>query len=157
MSEEIIDYIATNVCTNVRDLESSLTKLIAFSELLDQELTLEKTKELLGTLPSLAANANQTLSIDTIIKVVGDYFNVSSFEIKGKKKNKSLIQPRQISMYLARDITEYSTTEIGTEFGGRDHTTVMHSFNRIESLMKSDEAFTNTVLKLKRDLMNVKR
>ena len=157
MSEEIIDYIATNVCTNVRDLESSLTKLIAFSELLDQELTLDKTKELLGTLPSLAANANQTLSIDTIIKVVGDYFNVSSFEIKGKKKNKSLIQPRQISMYLARDITEYSTTEIGTEFGGRDHTTVMHSFNRIESLMKSDEAFTNTVLKLKRDLMNVKR
>ncbi len=157
MSEEIIDYIATNVCTNVRDLESSLTKLIAFSELLDQELTLEKTKELLGTLPSLATNANQTLSIDTIIKVVGDYFNVSSFEIKGKKKNKSLIQPRQISMYLARDITDYSTTEIGTEFGGRDHTTVMHSFNRIESLMKSDEAFTNTVLKLKRDLMNVKR
>lgn len=157
MSEEIIDYIATNVCTNVRDLESSLTKLIAFSELLDQELSLDKTKELLGTLPSLAANANQTLSIDTIIKVVGEYFNVSSFEIKGKKKNKSLIQPRQISMYLARDITEYSTTEIGTEFGGRDHTTVMHSFNRIESLMKSDEAFTNTVLKLKRDLMNVKR
>ena len=157
MSEEILDYIATNVCTNVRDLESSLTKLIAFSELLDQELTLNKTKELLGTLPSLAANANQTLSIDTIIKIVGEYFNVSSFEIKGKKKNKSLIQPRQISMYLARDITEYSTTEIGTEFGGRDHTTVMHSYNRIESLMKSDEAFTNTVLKLKRDLMNVKR
>jgi chromosomal replication initiator protein len=157
MSEEIIDYIATNVCTNVRDLESSLTKLIAFSELLDQQLTLNKTKELLGTLPSLAANANQTLSIDTIIKVVGEYFNVSSFEIKGKKKNKSLIQPRQISMYLARDITEYSTTDIGTEFGGRDHTTVMHSYDRIESLMKSDEAFTNTVLKLKRDLMNVKR
>ncbi len=157
MSEEILDYIATNVCTNVRDLESSLTKLIAFSELLDQELTLDKTKELLGTLPSLAANANQTLSIDTIIKVVGEYFNVSSFEIKGKKKNKSLIQPRQISMYLARDITEYSTTEIGTEFGGRDHTTVMHSYDRIESLMKSDEAFTNTVLTLKRDLMNVKR
>lgn len=157
MSEEILDYIATNVCTNVRDLESSLTKLIAFSELLDQELTLDKTKELLGTLPSLAANANQSLSIDTIIKVVGEYFNVSSFEIKGKKKNKSLIQPRQISMYLARDITEYSTTEIGTEFGGRDHTTVMHSYDRIESLMKSDEAFTNTVLKLKRDLMNVKR
>ncbi|MDA3834824.1 MAG: chromosomal replication initiator protein DnaA [Spirochaetales bacterium] len=157
MSEEVIDYLATNVSTNVRDLESSLTKLIAFSELLDQELTLDKTKELLGTLPSLAANANQTLSIDTIIKIVGEYFNVSSFEIKGKKKNKSLIQPRQISMYLARDITEYSTTEIGTEFGGRDHTTVMHSYDRIESLMKSDEAFTNTVLKLKRDLINVKR
>ncbi|MDD4037984.1 MAG: chromosomal replication initiator protein DnaA [Sphaerochaeta sp.] len=157
ISEEILNYIATNVCTNVRDLESSLTKLIAYSELLSQEISFDKAKELLGILPSLAANANQTLSIDTIIKVVGEYFNVSSFEIKGKKKNKSLIQPRQISMYLARDITEYSTTEIGTEFGGRDHTTVMHAYDRIESLMKGDEAFANTILKLKRDLTNVKK
>lgn len=157
MSEDILNYIAVNVCTNVRDLESSLTKLIAYSELLDQDLSLEKAKELLGTLPSIAANGNQALSIDTIIKVVGEYFNVSSFEIKGKKKNKSLIQPRQIAMYLSRDITEFSTTEIGTEFGGRDHTTVMHAFSRIESLMKSDESFSNTIQKLKRDLTNSKK
>jgi chromosomal replication initiator protein len=156
MSEEILNYIATNVVTNVRDLESSLTKLVAYSELLDQEVSFEKAKELLGVLPSLAAHANQTLSIDTIIKVVGQYFNVSTFEIKGKKKNKSLIQPRQIAMYLARDITEFSTTEIGTEFGGRDHTTVMHAYDRVESLMKGDEAFTNTVLKLKRDLTTMR-
>jgi len=157
MSEEILNYIATNVCTNVRDLESSLTKLIAYSELLGQEISFDKAKELLGILPSLAANSNQTLTIDTIIKVVGEYFNVSSFEIKGKKKNKSLIQPRQIAMFLARDITEYSTTEIGTEFGGRDHTTVMHAHDRIESLMKGDESFANTIVKLKRDLTNGKR
>jgi chromosomal replication initiator protein len=157
MSEDILNYIAVNVCTNVRDLESSLTKLIAYSELLDQDLSLEKAKELLGTLPSIAANSNQTLSIDTIIKVVGEYFNVSTFEIKGKKKNKSLIQPRQIAMYLSRDITEFSTTEIGTEFGGRDHTTVMHAFARIESLRKSDESFSNTIQKLKRDLTNIKK
>ena len=157
ISEDILNYIATNVCTNVRDLESSLTKLIAYSELLDQELSLDKAKELLGILPSLAANANQTLSIDTIIKVVGEYFNVSTFEIKGKKKNKSLIQPRQIAMYLSRDITEFSTTEIGTEFGGRDHTTVMHAYARIESLMKGDESFTNTILKLRRDLISGKK
>ncbi|MGE4583086.1 MAG: chromosomal replication initiator protein DnaA [Sphaerochaeta sp.] len=157
ISEEILNYIATNVCTNVRDLESSLTKLIAYSELLGQQISFDKAKELLGILPSLAANANQTLSIDTIIKVVGEYFNVSTFEIKGKKKNKSLIQPRQIAMFLARDITEFSTTEIGTEFGGRDHTTVMHAYDRIESLMKGDEAFANTILKLKRDLTNAKK
>ncbi|WP_319757363.1 chromosomal replication initiator protein DnaA [uncultured Sphaerochaeta sp.] len=157
MSEEILNYISTNVCTNVRDLESSLTKLIAYSELLGQEISFDKARELLGILPSLAANSNQTLSIDTIIKVVGEYFNVSSFEIKGKKKNKSLIQPRQIAMFLARDITEYSTTEIGTEFGGRDHTTVMHAHDRIESLMKGDESFANTIIKLKRDLTSGKR
>ncbi len=90
MSEEILNYIATNVCTNVRDLESSLTKLIAYSELLGQEISFDKAKELLGILPSLAANSNQTLSIDTIIKVVGEYFNVSSFEIKGKKEKINL-------------------------------------------------------------------
>ncbi len=156
MSDEILNYIATNVCTNVRDLESSLTKLVAYSELLGQEISFDKAKELLGILPSLAANSNQTLSIDTIIKVVGEYFNVSSFEIKGKKKNKSLIQPRQIAMYLSREITEFSTTEIGTEFGGRDHTTVMHAYDRIESLMKGDESFANTVIKLKRDLTSNK-
>lgn len=156
MSEEILNYIATNVVTNVRDLESSLTKLVAYSELLDQEVSFEKAKELLGVLPAHAANASQTLSIDTIIKVVGQYFNISSFEIKGKKKNKSIVQPRQIAMYLARDITDFSTTEIGTEFGGRDHTTVMHSYDRVESMMKADEAFTNTVLKLKRDLTTIK-
>lgn len=156
MSEEILNYIATNVVTNVRDLESSLTKLVAYSELLDQEVSFEKAKELLGVLPAHAANASQTLSIDTIIKVVGQYFNISSFEIKGKKKNKSIVQPRQIAMYLARDITDFSTTEIGTEFGGRDHTTVMHSYDRVESMMKGDEAFTNTVLKLKRDLTTIK-
>jgi chromosomal replication initiator protein len=60
-------------------------------------------------------------------------------------------------MFLARDITEYSTTEIGTEFGGRDHTTVMHAYDRIESLMKGDESFSNTILKLKRDLTNSKK
>ncbi len=157
ISEEILNYISTNVCTNVRDLEAALTKLIAYSELLGQEISFEKAKELLGILPSLAANSNQTLSIDTIIKVVGEYFNVSSFEIKGKKKNKSLIQPRQIAMFLSREITEFSTTEIGTEFGGRDHTTVMHAHDRIESLMKGDEAFANTILKLKRDLTNGKK
>ncbi len=156
MSGEILNYIATNVVTNVRDLESSLTKLVAYSELLDQEVSFEKAKELLGVLPAHAANASQTLSIDTIIKVVGQYFNISSFEIKGKKKNKSIVQPRQIAMYLARDITDFSTTEIGTEFGGRDHTTVMHSYDRVESMMKADEAFTNTVLKLKRDLTTIK-
>ncbi|HZJ88629.1 MAG TPA: chromosomal replication initiator protein DnaA [Sphaerochaeta sp.] len=156
MSEEILNYIATNVVTNVRDLESSLTKLVAYSELLNQEVSFDKAKELLGVLPAHAAHASQTLSIDTIIKVVGQYFNVSTFEIKGKKKNKSIVQPRQIAMYLARDITDYSTTEIGTEFGGRDHTTVMHSYDRVESLMKGDEAFTNTVLKLKRELTMIR-
>lgn len=152
MSEEILNYIATNVCSNVRDLEAALTKLIAYSELLSQEVSFDKAKELLGNLPSMATGSGSSLSIDTIIKVVGEYFNVSSFEIKGKKKNKSLIQPRQIAMYLSRDITEYSTTEIGTEFGGRDHTTVMHAYDRIESLMKSDENFANTIQKLKREL-----
>ena len=152
LSEDIINYIAFNVVTNVRDLESSLTKLVAYMDLIGEELTFEKAKQLLGILPAMANIARDTLSIGEIIKTVGDYFNVSTFEIKGKKKNKSLVQPRQIAMYLARQITDFSTTEIGMEFGGRDHTTVMYANNRVESLMKGDEAYAATVNKLRRQL-----
>lgn len=152
LSEDIVNYIAFNVVTNVRDLESSLTKLVAYTELIGEELTFEKAKQLLGILPAMANIARDTLSIGEIIKTVGDYFNVSTFEIKGKKKNKSLVLPRQIAMYLSRQITDFSTTEIGMEFGGRDHTTVMYANNRVESLMKSDEAYAATVNKLRRQL-----
>ena len=152
LSEEIVNYIAFNIVTNVRDLESSLTKLVAYMDLIGEELTFEKAKQLLGVLPAMGNIARDTLTIGEIIKSVGEYFNVTPFEIKGKKKNKSLVQPRQIAMYLARQITDYSTTEIGTEFGGRDHTTVMYANNRVDSLMKSDEAYAATVNKLKREL-----
>ncbi|MCH3907254.1 MAG: chromosomal replication initiator protein DnaA [Sphaerochaeta sp.] len=151
---DIIDYIAQNVRSNVRDLEASLTKLISYSELLGQELTMEKAKELLSTMPFFKPQEKeQGISIQAINKVVCTYFNVNTSDMKSKKKNKSLVQPRQIAMYLAKELTTYSFTEIGSEFGGRDHTTIMHAYDRIQSLCNVNPDMRNIVAKLKKEIM----
>lgn len=155
VSSEVLDYIGRNIQTNVRDLEASLTKLIAYSELLNKEITLEIAQEQLKNTFSLAKD--QSLTIDSIIKVVANYFNISPYDIKGKKRTKSVVLPRQIAMYVCRTVTDYSTTEIGYEFGGRDHTTVMHSVQKIEGLIQSDIAVSNSVQHLIRQVQNIKR
>lgn len=155
MSEEVLDYISRNVNTNVRDLEASLMKLIAYSQLLGKEITLDIARgQLKGT---FSTQKDQTLPVDTIIRIVAEYFNISPYDIKGKKRTKSVVLPRQIAMYVARDITDFSTTEIGYEFGGRDHTTVMHSIQRIEGLMKSDPAMGESIQTISRRIQDYKR
>jgi chromosomal replication initiator protein len=155
IAEEVLDYISKNVNTNVRDLEASLTKLIAYSKLLNKEITLDITREQLKS--TYAMTKDQSFSVDTIIRVVAEYFNISPYDIKGKKRTKSVVLPRQIAMYICRDITEFSTTEIGYEFGGRDHTTVMHSVQRVEGLIRSDIAVNNSIQTLIRQVQSFKR
>ena len=155
ISNEVLEYISKNVNTNVRDLEASLTKLIAYSDLLQKEITLDIAREQLRSTYSLSKD--QTMSVDTIIRVVSDYFSISAYDIKGKKRTKSVVLPRQIAMYIARTITEFSTTEIGYEFGGRDHTTVMHSVQKVEMMMQNDIAMSNSVQNLIRQIQNYKR
>ena len=152
---EVLEYISRNVNTNVRDLEASLTKLVAYGELLNKEITLEIAQEQLKN--NYAMGKNQSLSIDAIIRLVGDYFNISPYDIKGKKRTKSVVLPRQIAMYITRSITEFSTTEIGYEFGGRDHTTVMHSVQRVEGMIQSDAGVSNSVQHLMQQAKNSKR
>ena len=155
MAEEVLDHIGKSINTNVRDLEASLTKLIAYSNLLNKEITLEIAREQLRSTYSMSKD--QSMSIDSIIRVVAEYFNISPYDIKGKKRTKSVVTPRQIAMYIARSITEFSTTEIGYEFGGRDHTTVMHSVQRVEGMIQSDIAVNNSVQNLIRQVQNYKR
>ncbi len=155
ISSEVLEYISKSINTNVRDLEASLTKLIAYSNLLNKEITLDIARDQLRSTYSLSKD--QTMSVDTIIRVVSDYFSISAYDIKGKKRTKSVVLPRQIAMYIARNITEFSTTEIGYEFGGRDHTTVMHSVQKVEGMMKNDIAMSNSVQNLIRQIQNYKR
>ncbi len=152
---EVLEYISRNVNTNVRDLEANLTKLIAYGELLNREITLEIAQEQLKN--NFSMGKNQSLSIDAIIRLVGDYFSVSPYDIKGKKRTKSVVLPRQIAMYITRSITEFSTTEIGYEFGGRDHTTVMHSVQRVEGMIQSDAGLSNSVQHLMQLAKNSKK
>ncbi len=151
-SNEVIEYIATNISSNVRDLESCLTKLIAYSTLLHKDISLDTAKEQLKNIVS-RNNDSTGVSIDLILKVVSTYFNVSPFEIKGKSRNQSVVTPRQIAMYLCKDMTDFSTTEIGMEFGGKNHTTVMYNVQKVESLLKSSENDTSLIIdKLKRQI-----
>jgi len=155
ISSEVLEYIGKSVNTNVRDLEASLTKLIAYSNLLNKEITLDIAREQLKSTYSMSKD--QSMSLDSIIRVVADYFNISPYDIRGKKRTKSVVLPRQIAMYISRTITDFSTTEIGYEFGGRDHTTVMHSVQRVEGMIQSDIAVSNSIQNLIRQAQSFKR
>jgi chromosomal replication initiator protein len=150
ISDDVIDVICQNITTNVRDLEAALTKLIAYADLVDREITVTVAKEQLKDVFSNPKHNNITVEI--IQRVVAEYFALSQGELKGKKRTKAIAFPRQIAMYLVRDLTEYSTTEIGLEFGGRDHTTVMHACQRVESRMKSDPTLEPTIAHLVRTI-----
>jgi len=141
--DEVIDLVCRNITTNVRDLEASLTKLIAYSDLVNKNVTLEVAK---AQLKDVFSNPRQSnITIEMIQRVVADYFALSVGELKGKKRTKAIAFPRQVAMYITREITEYSTTEVGLEFGGRDHTTVMHACQRVESRMKTDPTLEPTI------------
>ena len=148
--EEVIELICNNVTSNVRDLESALTKLVAYADLVEKEITPEVAQQ---QLKDFFASPKQTnITMDIIQRTVADYFNLSSQELKGKKRTKVIAFPRQLAMYIAREITEYSTTEVGLEFGGRDHTTVMHACQRIENRMRTDPTVEPTVQFLVRQI-----
>ena len=146
--DEVVEVICRNINTNVRDLEKALTKLIAYAELVNKNITLDIARQ---QLKDFFAQPNQkNITIELIQKIVSDYFGLSYKDLRGKRRTKAVAFPRQVAMYISRELTEYSTTEVGAEFGGRDHTTVMHACQKIEDRMKLDpniEPTLQTLLK----------
>ncbi len=141
--DTVIELVSKNVTTNIRDLEAALTKLIAYAELVGKPITIDIAQQ---QLKDVFASPRQTnMSIEIIQRVVADYFSLSYNDLKGKKRTQNIVFPRQLGMYIAREITEYSTTEVGLEFGGRDHTTVMHSCQKIEDKIRSDPTLDSTI------------
>ena len=143
---EVIDYVAQNITTNVRDLEAALTRLFAYSRLVDKEITLDIVKTQLRGM--IADNNEINISIQHVQKVVSDYFNISFSDLIGKKRTKNISFPRQLAIHLVRNITYSSFTDIGLQFGGRDHTTIIHANNQIEEKARSDPAVEATVKNL---------
>jgi chromosomal replication initiator protein len=148
--DEVIELICRNITTNVRDLEAALTKLIAYSDLVNKNITLDIARQQLKDMFSSPKQSNITL--DLIQRIVADYFGLSHNDLKGKKRTKAIAYPRQVAMFISREMTEYSTTEVGLEFGGRDHTTVMHGCQRIENRMRTDPTLEPTIQHLIRML-----
>ncbi|EPF29231.1 chromosomal replication initiator protein DnaA [Treponema medium] len=149
--DEVVHLIAKNISSNVRDLESALTKLQAYSELTGP-ITLENAQRLLQD--TFGSPRQHNISIDTILKIVADYFGISYVDLKGKKRTKNISFPRQVAMYLAREMTEFSTTEIGVELGGRDHSTIMHGHQKIETQTALEPSLEVTIAELKKRITN---
>lgn len=134
--DDVINYIAQHIKSNIRKLEGALIRIYAYSSLSNREVNLELAQEALKHLIS----SNKKVNIKDIQEVISNYFNVSISELNSKKKSKNIAYPRQIAMYISRKLTECSLPKIGTEFGGRDHSTVLHAFNKItEEIENSNE------------------
>ncbi|MGH7682609.1 MAG: chromosomal replication initiator protein DnaA, partial [Candidatus Eiseniibacteriota bacterium] len=135
LPSEIALLLASNIKTNIRDLEGSLLRLLAFSDLTGQPLTVEFAQEVLREQikPDLAR-----VDVLDIQRTVARHFSVSEESLRGKRRTETIAFPRQVGMYVTRSITDLSLAEIGAKFGGRDHTTVMHACQKIENLMSTD-------------------
>ena len=146
---EVTLFIAHHVKANIRELEGSMLRVIAFASLTRQEITLELVKEVLkDALP----NEEKRISVDAIQRVVAERYNCKYSDMKSKKRTKQIAFPRQIAMFLSRELTPHSLSEIGAAFGGKDHTTIIHAYEKIEELLTSDITLLAEVNSLKKQL-----
>ncbi len=135
IDDEILSAIATRVDTNIRELEGTLNKLIAKASLTNSPITMEMTQKAIN---DIVAKQDKVISSEYIQDVVGKYFSVSPADLRGAKRSNDVTFPRQIAMYLCRNVAQMSLPQIGIDFGKRDHTTVMHACNKIEKEIKTN-------------------
>ncbi len=154
LPHDVAFFLASNIDSNVRELEGSLTRLGAFSSLTKATITVELAKDVLrNTLKS----AQQEITVENIQKTICDYFNVRIADLKAKRRTQNIALPRQVAMYLCRKYTETPFPAIGDKFGGRDHSTVIHASKTIERKIKEDPHMQTTIEKLERNLNIRKR
>ncbi|MBN1248028.1 MAG: chromosomal replication initiator protein DnaA [Anaerolineae bacterium] len=145
---DLLSYIATNVESNIRELEGALNRIIAMSRLTELPLAKQVAEQALADLlpnrPEVSAN--------DIVKTVGAFYNVTPEELRGSRRTRRIAQPRQIAMYLMREETDASLPQIGAELGGRDHTTVLYGYERVRARMEQDDQFKRELMLLKGQL-----
>ncbi|MCI0511944.1 chromosomal replication initiator protein DnaA [candidate division KSB1 bacterium] len=154
LSFEVISYIASNVTSNIRELEGCLIRLLARSSLKGEDITLDLAK---NVLKDLGFSRKRTFTIETIQKIVCEHFGIPDDMIRAKSRKKEIALARQISMYMAKQYTNYSLKTIGLHFGGRDHSTVIHAINTVHALIKTDGLMGEAVEQLRRkiELFNI--
>lgn len=138
LPREVVEYVAHNIDTNVRELEGALISLLAQSSLNHKEIDLDLAKQMLK---NLIKNANREISIEYIQKLVCEYFNIAVDDVKSKTRKREIVQARQIAMYFAKDLTKASLKNIGSHFGNRDHSTVIHACQTVNDLVETDKKF----------------
>ncbi|OGX05751.1 MAG: chromosomal replication initiation protein DnaA [Omnitrophica WOR_2 bacterium GWA2_47_8] len=145
VSDEIVFFIAEQIKTNIRELEGALIRVIAYSLLEEKPITLEMAKSVLS---DMVKETSKIISIDMIQKSVTEFYRISLSDLRAKRRHKNLVLPRQIAMYLTRKLTNLSLPEIGYAFGGKDHTTVLHSCRKIDEKILTSKELKNTIDKL---------
>jgi len=145
---DLLSYIATNIESNIRELEGALNRVLAMSRLtnlpLDKQVAERALADLLPNHPEVSA--------EDIVKAVGDFFSVTPEELRSSRRTRRIAQPRQIAMYLMREETDASLPQIGAELGGRDHTTVLYGYERVRARLEQDDAFKRELMVLKSQL-----
>jgi len=149
---EVIIDIANKIQSNIRELEGALIKVIAYAELVDREIDLELAQEALKDLINTDSGSTREINIPNIKKVVAENYNINLTKMDSKKRTQNIVLPRQIAMYLSREMTDSSLPVIGDAFGGRDHTTVMHAHNKITEKIEENQEFRKTISKLQKKI-----
>ncbi|HTT79620.1 MAG TPA: chromosomal replication initiator protein DnaA, partial [Stellaceae bacterium] len=151
LPQKVMEFLAHKIISNVRELEGALNRIVAQAEFVGRDITLETAQDILHDL--LRANERR-VTIDEIQRRVAEHFNVKMAEMTSSRRARVVARPRQVAMYLAKQLTARSLPEIGRKFGGRDHTTVMHAVRRIEELITSDRGLAEDVELLRRMLQS---
>ncbi|NUB44900.1 chromosomal replication initiator protein DnaA [Fertoebacter nigrum] len=147
LADGVLEFLAHRITTNVRVLEGALTRLFAFASLVGREITLDLTQDCLA---DILRQSDRKVTIEEIQRKVAEHFNVRLSDLIGPKRVRTIARPRQIAMYLSKQLTPRSLPDIGRRFGGRDHTTIMHGVRKIEELMTTDSQLVDDLQLLRR-------
>lgn len=147
LADGVLEFLAHRITTNVRVLEGALTRLFAFASLVGREITLDLAQDCLA---DILRSSDRKLSIEEIQRKVAEHYNIRLSDMIGPKRLRNIARPRQVAMYLSKQLTPRSLPEIGRRFGGRDHTTIMHGVRKIEELMTTDSQLADDLQLLRR-------
>jgi len=146
IEDDVLMYVAQHIESNIRELEGALIRIIAYSSLTNNNLDIVTADEVLKDL--MSDSKPQKITVKLILQVVADHYEIKTEEFKGKKRNRPISYPRQIAMYLCRELTDLSLPKIGEEFGGRDHSTVIHAYEKIKQDMQDEINLRKTLAEL---------
>ena len=145
LPDEVADYIARSIKSNIRELEGALIRLMAYASLTGMEITLPTAQQVLKAIVEIQ---EKKVTIEQIQKRVGEHFGLRAQDLKIRSNSKVISFPRQVAMFLVKQLTSASLPEIGKQFGGKHHTTVLHSINKIETLRQVDKDLNKTINRL---------
>jgi len=150
IDQSVKDFITRNVVSNIRDLEGALNKITAYARLTNAQISLSLAEQALKD--QLISNQKPDITVPYIQQVVASYYSITTADLSGRKRTQSIVLPRQIAMYLSRKLLEVSLPDVGRFFGGRDHSTVIHSCEKIANEIETDAKLRDTVNDLERNI-----